>query len=154
MHTKSVWHVLWRKCFQKTSDIWPTMFCSSNPMLTTWHDMAKLPTRQEELGKEMNCVFEFRRGKRVASSYTQHYKSRQDWKIKIYYLQSWTLYHIMSWLLSIKFTYSIQSSLHQAFWPKLMQSPPQLIPEFKQSKNDQKTLCVDKRLIPPTIKLK
>ena len=35
--------------------------------------MAKLPT--EELGKEMNCVFKFRRGKRVAILHTALQKS-------------------------------------------------------------------------------
>ena len=32
--------------------------------------------------------------------------------------------------------------------------PPTIIPEFKQSKNDQKSLCVNKRLTPPTINCK
>ena len=65
-------------------------------------------------------------------------------------MHSWTLYHIMIF----HNTHSIKTSLHQAFWPKRMHSPPTIIPEFKQSKNDQKSLCVNKRLTPPTINCK
>ena len=63
-------------------------------------------------------------------------------------MHSWTLYHIRSWLFSVHNTHSIKTSLHQAFWPKLMNS---ITPEFR---NDQKSLCVNKRLTPPTINCK
>ena len=123
-------HILWRKRF--------VLLHVPNVYNVTWHDYAT-NINKEQLGKEITYVFKFRRGKRVATQSTPNVvkieKATNMW-------YSWMLYHIMSWLFSIHNTHPSNLSIQSS------NSPTTIIPDFKHSKNDQKSLCVNKGLTP------
>ena len=107
--------------------------------------------KQKELGKEINCVFKFRRAKRVATHSTTKVGKIENKKNICCTAERC----ITSWADCSQFTTRIPSKLaYIRHSDQNWCSPPTIIPEFKQSKNDQKSLCVNKRLTPPTINCK
>ena len=111
------------------------------PVLTTWHGMTTTNINKEELGKDINYVFTFRWGKRVATHSTMNVV-----KTKNMYCTAERC--ITSWAVLNSHHASIQST--SGILTKIQALPTTIIPDFKQSKNDQKSLCVNKRLTPPT----
>ena len=125
--------------FKKHWTWWPTMFCSMMHSMLTWHDMSYTKINKEGL---ITYVFKFRRGKRI---HTALQMSRSK-KLKIIIAERFISHHELAVLnsqhASIQSTSGILTKTHAPLTT--------IITEFKQSKNYQKSLCVNKWLTPPT----
>ena len=122
-------HILWRKRF--------VLLHVPNVYNVTWHDYAT-NINKEQLGKEITYVFKFRRGKRVATQSTPNVVKIE----KATNICCTAECCITSWAGCSQFTTRIHPSIQSS------NSPTTIIPDFKHSKNDQKSLCVNKGLTP------